>query len=108
MECAKFQCTARITSVLYNAASNELVRTNTITKGTIVQVDTAPFKKMIAEREASGKPVTLCPQVKEFFAQNKLYARVAARPGQVGAADGYILEGKELAFYSRKILERKR
>ena len=34
-------------------------------------------------------------------------ACLASRPGQVGRADGYILEGKELEFYLRKIKAKK-
>lgn len=30
-------------------------------------------------------------------------ACVSSRPGQCGRADGYVLEGKELEFYLRKI-----
>ena len=30
-------------------------------------------------------------------------ARIASRPGQSGRCDGYILEGKELEFYIKKI-----
>ncbi|KAH0618666.1 hypothetical protein JD844_018070 [Phrynosoma platyrhinos] len=36
-----------------------------------------------------------------------LIACIASRPGQCGRADGYILEGKELEFYLRKIKARK-
>lgn len=36
-----------------------------------------------------------------------LTACLASRPGQVGRADGYILEGKELEFYLRKIKAKK-
>uniref|UniRef100_A0A803V0Q0 40S ribosomal protein S8 n=1 Tax=Ficedula albicollis TaxID=59894 RepID=A0A803V0Q0_FICAL len=32
---------------------------------------------------------------------------IASRPGQCGRADGYVLEGKELEFYLRKIKARK-
>eukprot|EP01126_Amoeba_proteus_P041747 TRINITY_DN44_c0_g1_i1.p1 TRINITY_DN44_c0_g1~~TRINITY_DN44_c0_g1_i1.p1 ORF type:complete len:290 (+),score=75.16 TRINITY_DN44_c0_g1_i1:118-987(+) len=35
---------ARILTVVYNATSNELVRTNTLVKGAIVQIDCTPFK----------------------------------------------------------------
>merc|ERR1712061_765053 len=35
----------RILDVVYNATSNELVRTKTLTKNTIVQVDGQPFKQ---------------------------------------------------------------
>jgi len=34
----------RILSVVYNAVSNELVRTNTLVKGAIVELDSSPFK----------------------------------------------------------------
>merc|ERR1712207_87641 len=36
---------ARILDVVYNATSNELVRTKTLTKNTIVQIDAQPFKQ---------------------------------------------------------------
>ena len=36
-----------------------------------------------------------------------LAACIASRPGQCGRADGYVLEGKELEFYLRKIKARK-
>lgn len=34
-------------------------------------------------------------------------ACIASRPGQCGRADGYVLEGKELEFYLRKIKAKK-
>jgi small subunit ribosomal protein S8e len=34
----------RIHSVVYNGANNEFVRTNTLVKGGIVQIDAAPFR----------------------------------------------------------------
>jgi small subunit ribosomal protein S8e len=34
----------RILTVVYNAVSNELVRTNTLVKGAIVEIDSSPFK----------------------------------------------------------------
>merc|ERR1712048_937878 len=37
------------------------------------------------------------------FLQGKLLAKISSRPGQSGRADGYILEGKELEFYSKKL-----
>ena len=39
--------------------------------------------------------------LKDQFAQGRWYASLASRPGQSGRADGYILEGKELDFYSQ-------
>lgn len=35
----------RILDVVYNASNNELVRTQTLVKSAIVQVDAAPFKQ---------------------------------------------------------------
>jgi small subunit ribosomal protein S8e len=35
----------RLLDVVYNASNNELVRTQTLVKGAIVQVDAAPFKQ---------------------------------------------------------------
>ena len=34
----------RILDVIYNATNNELVRTKTLTKNTIVSIDATPFK----------------------------------------------------------------
>ncbi len=41
------------------------------------------------------------------FAGGRLLAAISSRPGQCGRADGYILEGKELEFYQRRLLKRK-
>jgi len=186
----------RILTVVYNATSNEMVRTNTLVKGCIVQVDSTPFKQWYqkyygiqlgkkievkpAEKEtpkaaaaaakgaakpAPAKAVTkgakgaakapkpaakdapakkgdgkeaapvaapeaasteppkpvkestkvlrirrqrnklrlLEPNLADQFNTGRLYARIASRPGQTGRADGYILEGEELAFYLKKL-----
>ncbi|KAI8607154.1 hypothetical protein BC830DRAFT_1159416, partial [Chytriomyces sp. MP71] len=37
------------------------------------------------------------------FVTGRVLARISSRPGQSGRCDGYILEGKELEFYSKKI-----
>lgn len=44
-----FSSKARILDVVYNATNNELVRTKTLVKNSIVQVDATPFKKFYAE-----------------------------------------------------------
>ncbi|CCA75905.1 probable RPS8A-ribosomal protein S8.e [Serendipita indica DSM 11827] len=38
-------CKTRIISVNYNASNNELVRTNTLVKGAVIQVDATPFRQ---------------------------------------------------------------
>ena len=44
-----FSAKTRILDVVYNATNNELVRTKTLVKNSIVQVDATPFKKFYAE-----------------------------------------------------------
>ena len=39
----------------------------------------------------------------ELMNKGRLYACITSRPGQVGKADGYLLEGKELEFYLKKL-----
>ncbi|KAL1920667.1 40S ribosomal protein eS8 [Calcarisporiella thermophila] len=128
---------ARIIAVVYNASNNELVRTNTLVKGAVIQVDATPFrqwyeahyglpvgkkKSKTAETkeeeqkrsnhvqrklEARKPNAKVDPLLDDQFATGRLYAIISSRPGQSGRADGYILEGKELEFYVRKIKQRK-
>ena len=46
--------------------------------------------------------------VGEQFNAGRLLACIASRPGQSGRADGYILEGKELEFYVKKMEKKKK
>lgn len=129
----------RVLDVTYNASNNELVRTQTLVKGAIVQVDATPFRqwyiqhyggelgkakkaaavagggatpaaaeeenkagsahvvRKLASRSAARAP--LDPELEKQFGTGRLYAVIASRPGQCGRVDGYVLEGKELAFY---------
>jgi small subunit ribosomal protein S8e len=54
------------------------------------------FNPVIAEAKID-------PLLESQFGAGRLYAAIASRPGQSGRADGYILEGKELEFYLRKL-----
>ncbi|CAL9732306.1 small ribosomal subunit protein eS8B [Monosporozyma unispora] len=122
----------RIVGVVYHPSNNELVRTNTLTKAAIVQIDATPFKqwfeghygqtlgkkvakdevvapsknaeKKWASRAASAKIETA---VSSQFSAGRLYAAISSRPGQSGRCDGYILEGEELAFYLRRLTAKK-
>jgi len=128
----------RIIGVSYNSSDNELVRTNTLVKGSIIQIDATPFrqwyeahygqpvtrkqraakdgetsepakqsahvKRTIEGRKAEAK---IDPLLESQFQAGRLYAFISSRPGQSGRADGYILEGKELEFYVRKLRDRK-
>jgi len=61
-------------------------------------------ERKLASRQALSK---IEPAVEGQFANGRLYAVIASRPGQSGRADGYILEGEELSFYLRKMAARK-
>ena len=127
----------RVLDCVYNATNNELVRTKTLVKNTIVLIDATPFrmwylkkydvelnKKKIEESnkaredskksnsvkrkiEAVQKTRQLEQKLADQFNSGRLYACISSRPGQSGRLDGYILEGKELEFYLKK-LERKK
>ena len=124
----------KIVEVVYNATNNELVRTQTLVKNSIVTVDPTPFKyywyihfddvktpKMpeITDPERKKKLEDKRNKLKkqhpnkdqldklghffELMNKGRLYACISSRPGQVGRADGYLLEGKELEFYIKKL-----
>ncbi|XP_062015080.1 small ribosomal subunit protein eS8-like [Rosa rugosa] len=142
----------RLLDVVYNASNNELVRTQTLVKGAIVQVDAAPFKQWysthygveigrrkktaaaIKKEAEDGEAATaaaaaaeevkkskhvarklekrqqtrvLDQHIEEQFGGGRLLACISSRPGQCGRADGYILEGKELEFYMKKLQKKK-
>ncbi|KAG0124794.1 ribosomal protein S8e/ribosomal biogenesis NSA2 [Tuber indicum] len=123
----------RVIGVVFHPSNNELVRTNTLTKSAIVQIDAAPFRQwqlppnLRIKRGAAAKaeaaetaPATKSKSVQRKlaaraptakvenaletqFAAGRLYAAISSRPGQSGRADGYILEGEELAFYQKQL-----
>ncbi|CAL8462202.1 g1733 [Coccomyxa elongata] len=135
----------RVLDVVYNASNNELVRTQTLVKSAIIQVDATPFKQYYAqhygveagmkkktaaaaaaedEKKASEEAKKLSNHVERKlkqrnqnrkldealdaqFAGGRLLAAISSRPGQCGRVDGYILEGKELEFYQRKLQKKK-
>jgi small subunit ribosomal protein S8e len=122
----------RILDVVYNATSNEMIRTKTLVKNAIVQVDASMFKQWYEQHYGVnlGKPVAgeeaktpskgqakkyaknsaghaLDDKLRDQFLQGRLYACISSRPGQSGRCDGYILEGDELTFYQRKTAKKK-
>jgi len=131
---------ARILDVVYNASNNELVRTKTLVKNAVIQIDATPFRqwydthygvtvsgaKAKKDQEAAGDKAAVSKSAKvkktlatrqktreldaklsEQFSAGRLYACIASRPGQSGRCDGYVLEGKELEFYLRKLQKKK-
>jgi len=129
----------RVLDVTYNASNNELVRTQTLVKSAIVQIDATPFRhwyeshygvkigvkkikgqkteEVVDDTKRSGsltrklaarnKDRKLDPLLDEQFVTGRLYACISSRPGQCGRCDGYILEGKELEFYLKKMQKKK-
>nr|4V92_BI Chain BI, ES8 [Kluyveromyces lactis]6T7T_SI Chain SI, 40S ribosomal protein S8 [Saccharomyces cerevisiae S288C]6TB3_V Chain V, 40S ribosomal protein S8 [Saccharomyces cerevisiae S288C]6TNU_V Chain V, 40S ribosomal protein S8 [Saccharomyces cerevisiae] len=109
----------RIAGVVYHPSNNELVRTNTLTKAAIVQIDATPFRQWFeahygqtlgkksknAERKWAARAASakIESSVESQFSAGRLYACISSRPGQSGRCDGYILEGEELAFYLRRL-----
>ncbi|QKX53445.1 uncharacterized protein TRUGW13939_00524 [Talaromyces rugulosus] len=122
----------RVIVVAYHPSNNELVRTNTLTRSAVVQVDAAPFrqwyeahygqaigrrrqqksevpeekKSKSVERKQAARALAsgkVDNALERQFEAGRLYAVVSSRPGQSGRVDGYILEGEELAFYQRAI-----
>lgn len=131
----------RILGVVYNASNNELVRTNTLVKGSIVQIDATPFRawyyqhygvdlgkkttsaaeapdgastelkrsrSVLAKLEARQAKRILDKALEDQFNSGRLLACISSRPGQCGRADGYLLEGRELEFYLKKLEKRKK
>merc|ERR1712211_80674 len=45
--------------------------------------------------------------LQDQFLTGRVLAAISSRPGQCGRSDGYVLEGKELEFYLRKIKAKK-
>jgi len=46
--------------------------------------------------------------ISEQFQNGRLYAKISTSPGQCGTADGYVLEGEELAFYVKRMAHKKK
>ena len=67
---------------------------------------TKPVAKKFIERRTSRQP--LPENVVEQFKTGRLMASVSSRPGQCGRCDGYIIEGPEYEFYSRKLSAKKK
>jgi len=64
-------------------------------------------KQTMAKYRKRAKVAKIEPALEDQIAAGRLLACIASRPGQVGRADGYVLEGKELEFYLKKIKSKK-
>lgn len=127
-----------VVNTVYNASNNELVRTKTLVKNSIITIDATPFNNYISQRyfglhgeklkdakpnldwepRKSSKGITdkylkrrltttISDKLRTLLSKGTLYACITSRPGQSGRCDGYILEGKELEFYMKKMQKKK-
>mmetsp|Transcript_31632 Transcript_31632/g.64287 ORF Transcript_31632/g.64287 Transcript_31632/m.64287 type:complete len:212 (+) Transcript_31632:41-676(+) len=64
----------------------------------------AETAKKFAERQ---KTRVLAQSLDDQFSNGRLLACISSRPGQTGRVDGYILEGRELEFYQKKVNQKK-
>jgi small subunit ribosomal protein S8e len=62
-------------------------------------------QKKFADRQ---KTRVLASGLDDQFSNGRLLACISSRPGQTGRVDGYILEGKELEFYTKQINQKKK
>lgn len=88
-------CNSEIFEVMYHPTNNDYVRTNTITKSSVVKISSDPFKQAVSTLSE------IDPKLFEISEKGYLYAIVKSRPGQVGKAEGEILQGRQLDFYSK-------
>jgi len=63
-------------------------------------------EKVAAKLKSRQKNRTLEPTLDHQFASGRLLAKITSRPGQTGRCDGYVLEGKELAFYQKQMAKK--
>ena len=66
---------------------------------TLAKKSSRVLRKLASRQKDRVLDATLDDQ----FASGRLLACISSRPGQSGRADGYILEGGELAFYKKKL-----
>ncbi|KAJ1917671.1 ribosomal protein S8A [Mycoemilia scoparia] len=82
---------ARISNVVYNASNNELVRTNTLVKGAVVQIDATPFRQWYEGHYAQvlgkkGKNAERETAIAETQRSNHVQRKIAARQGDAKVA----------------------
>ncbi|KAF9589283.1 hypothetical protein IFM89_022353 [Coptis chinensis] len=62
---------------------------------------------VLRKLEKCKKEQKLDSHIEKQFGGGRLLACISSRPGQCGRVDGYILEGKELEFYMKKLQRKK-
>ena len=75
---------------------------------TVVVEEKKKSKHVEAKLKHRQEKRELATKINEMFNSGRLLACVSSRPGQSGRCDGYVLEGKELEFYLKKMDKRKK
>ncbi|KAL6121685.1 ribosomal prt S8 [Nucleospora cyclopteri] len=95
-----FNDKTNIEQVIYHPSSNELMRTNTITKSAVVKIKaTEGMKEAVKSLSTKFTDKVLNVMAERGF----FYAIITSRPGQCGNISGYVLQGEELEFYQNKL-----
>jgi len=63
---------------------------------------------VIAKQRKRARRHTLEKALEDQFTTGRLFACISSRPGQSGRCDGFVLEGRELEFYLKKIHQKKK
>lgn len=95
----------RIIRVVYNASDNELVRTNTLVKGSIIEIDATPFRQWFEAHY--GQPISQKKTVRRDLLQTeggKLTSTMQGASKDAPAAT----ETKQSAHVKRVLEERKK
>ena len=68
----------------------------------------AQSKSVKAKIEKRQEGRLLDSNLNSQFDTGRLLAAISSRPGQCGRCDGYVLEGKELEFYVKRMARKKK
>jgi ribosomal protein S8E len=125
--CAGISRPTRVLDVAYNASNNELVRTKTLVKNAVIQIDATPFRQWYLQHygqelgrkaesdakvskatakkhEARQKNNYIDPAVADQFKAGRLLAIIASRPGQSGRCDGEIRSSRRMTIWHRALI----
>ena len=73
-----------------------------------LKAETKRSRHVSAKLKKRGVNKVIDQKVAEQFNSGRLLACVSSRPGQSGRCDGYVLEGRELEFYQKKLIKTKK
>ncbi len=86
---------------------NDAVRLDIILKACLVVQEVKRSNHLQRKIKQRGTDRSIEQAIDDQFATGRLYACLSSRPGQCGRADGFIIEGKELEFYVRRMQRKK-